>query len=101
MSHVQELSFTASLGGTSQKVAFSATSAASTELGSGTGGSMTVLVTTDLDCFVRQGTNPTALSDGTDQFITANAIYRISVQRGNKLAFIGAAAGNAYITPEN
>ena len=59
-----------------------------------------VLVTTDANCFVRQGTNPTALSDGTDQILLANQTYRCWVNSGNKLAFKTASGtGTVYLTP--
>lgn len=100
MAHVQEISFVATLGGTGQKVAFSTSSAASTALGTGQSGSMNVLVCVDTDCFMRQGASPTAVAD-TDLRIPAGQSFRVNVQCGNKLAFVGASAGNAYITPEN
>lgn len=101
MSTVRELSFAASLGGTSQKVALSTTSAQSTAIGSGQSGTVMCLVTLDADGFYRQGSNPTALSDGTDQILLANNTYRIPLVAGNKFAFILASGtGSAYITPE-
>lgn len=50
--------------------------------------------------FVRKGTNPTALSDGTDQYLVANFPYRIELMAGERLAIILASGtGNAYFTP--
>jgi hypothetical protein len=49
---------------------------------------------------MRQGSNPTALSNGTDQFIPANTLLRIvDIESGNKLAFIAGSAGTVYISP--
>jgi hypothetical protein len=101
MAHYRELSFVASLGGNSQKLALSTSSAQSATLGAGSTGTMTVLFTTDVDCFYRQGSNPVAVSDGTDQLIVSECTYRVQVLCGNKLAFVTASGtGNAYITPE-
>lgn len=54
--------------------------------------------------FIRQGTNPTAVADGTDQYLTANITYSLLLTPGNKIAFIKPATGSdgtAYITPVN
>lgn len=82
-------------GGASQKVVIGAVSAQSTALTNSR-----ALVTTTADCFVRQGTNPTALADGTDIFLSAG-VYRLSgITSGNKLAFItSAGVGDVFITP--
>jgi hypothetical protein len=51
-------------------------------------------------CFIRRGANPTALSDGTDQYIPADTLLRVALVAGEKLAFkTTAAAGTVYITP--
>lgn len=83
-------------GGQSQKVAVSTTSAQSTALQC-----KTVILCSDVDCFLRQGANPTALSDGTDQFLPAYNIVRFfNFHPGNKIAVKSTDAGNLYITPE-
>jgi len=83
-------------GGQSQKVAVSTTSAQSTALQC-----KTVVLCSDVDCFVRQGVDPTALSDGTDQFLPAYNIVRyFNFHPGNKIAVKSTAVGNLYITPE-
>ncbi len=59
-----------------------------------------VIVTPTVDVFLRQGTNPTALSTGVDQILLANNMYRVGpIARGNRLAFISASAGSVYLTP--
>jgi hypothetical protein len=83
-------------GGQSQKVAISGTSAQSTSLLC-----KSVVLCSDIDCFIRQGENPTALDDGTDQFLPAyNMVRYYNFHPGNKIAAIAATAGNLYITPE-
>jgi hypothetical protein len=105
MSYVRELSFVASQGGTSQKVAVTTSNTQSTALSRrdeiGQTADVYVLVTPDVACFFRQGSNPTAVSDGTDQYLAATVTYRVRVTGGNKLAFItGTGSGNVYLTPE-
>lgn len=54
----------------------------------------------DVDCYVRQGSNPLAVADGTDQFIPAGAFLRLTgIAKGNKLAIISSASGTVHITP--
>ena len=90
-------------GGQSSKVAISTTSAPSAAFGVATDAvpAQYVLVTPDINCFVRQGPGtPVAVADGTDQILLANNTYRVYVNSGNKLAFILAAGtGNVYLTP--
>lgn len=62
--------------------------------------STSVLVSPTVDCFVRQGANPTALSTGVDMFLFGGFTYRLQVIIGQRLALIGPGAGTAYITPE-
>lgn len=95
VSGVKELSIDIGAGGTSQVVAISATSAQSAAIASSR-----AVITPTVDCFVRQGSNPTALSDGTDQFLVGGQMYRVSLTAGNKLAFKTATGtGSVYITP--
>lgn len=84
-------------GGQSSKVAVSTTSAQSGLVGL----RGNVVVTPDATMFVRRGSNPTALSDGTDQILLANTTYRFyGLKSDDKLAFIMAVGtGNVYITP--
>lgn len=86
-------------GGLSQVVAISGTSAQSSVLT--TVGGVDALVTPTVDCFVRQGANPTALSNGTDMILLGGNTYRLSgIASGNRLAFItSGAAGSVFITP--
>lgn len=96
---VKELSLTVDEGGKSQKVTLlAATSAQSAAIDTEFAD-----VYSTVDCFVRAGANPTALSDGTDRFIPANTLLRLDginrAATGSKLAFIAAAAGTVYITP--
>jgi hypothetical protein len=92
---VAEQSIEANTGGTSQVVSISTTSAQSTAITTNT-----ALVYSTVDCFMRQGANPTALSNGTDQIIPATTLLRVSLTEGNKLAFITASgSGTVYITP--
>ena len=83
-------------GGQSQKVSLTTTSAQSTALQC-----KTVVLCSDVDCFIRQGSSPTALADGTDQFLPAyNMVRFFNYHPGNKIAAIAASSGNLYITPE-
>lgn len=88
------ISFTADAGGRSEKVVLSAASAQSAVLlGSA------VVVTPDVNCFIRMDVNPVALPD-VDRLLVANVAHRVTVSPGMKLALIAAGAGNAYITQE-
>lgn len=90
-----ELSTVVGTGGTSQAVSISGTSAQSTAIP----GNMALVYST-ADCFMRCGSNPTALSDGTDQFVPASTLLRVQLQGGGKLAFkTTGATGTVYITP--
>lgn len=88
-------------GGISQKIAISGASAQSAAFMSGQ--PIYVNLYVDTDCFARCGANPTALSDGTDQFIPSGPLFRYGpIPIGYKLAFKTAAgSGFAYITQEN
>lgn len=93
--HVQEISFSLGDPGLSQAVSISGTSAQSAVINASE-----VVVTPTADCFVRQGTNPTATSDGTDLFLLGLTSYRLGIARGAKLAFkTTGATGSVYITP--
>lgn len=82
-------------GGTCQKVAISSTSAQSAAIDA-----HLVHVTPTVDCYVREGANPTALSNGTDHFLVANATQAFTITHDNKLAFITtAASGSVHIAP--
>lgn len=83
-------------GGQSESVAISSTSAQSAVINTGD-----VVIVSTVDCFIRQGTSPTALSDGTDQFILANVAFRLTgIVKGSKIAAkTSAASGTLYISP--
>lgn len=91
----QEISFSLGDPGLSQALAISSTSAQSAVINA-----TSVVVTPTIDCFVRQGSNPTAVADGTDMFLLGSSAYRLALPRGNKLAFkTTSASGTVYITP--
>src|SRR3990172_7690254 len=86
---VTDQSLIALTGGQSAAVTISTTSAQSAAITTGW-----AIVTPSVDCFFRQGTNPTALSNGTDQILLAGNSYRINgIVSGDKLAFITASGG--------
>ena len=92
-------------GGQSTKIAVSIVSAQSAVFGGNQSGGIpdNYTITPDVNCFVRQGTNPTAVSDGTDQILFAGNQYRVSpCIPGNRFAFItSSGAGNVYLTPND
>ena len=95
--HVIEISLTAQEGGLSSKIALSNLSVQYTVPPK----CNSLMVTLDVDCFIRMGTNPTALADGTDQFLLGGNTFRITVSPGTKVAFISnGGSGYGYITPE-
>lgn len=91
-----EYSLKALDGGTSQALAVSTTSAPSAAISAGD----SVVVTPTVDVFFRKGSAPVAVSDGTDQFLLANSMYRLAgISGGEKLAFKTASGtGTVYIT---
>jgi hypothetical protein len=92
----RELSVIIDEGGTSQAVAISGTSAQSAAIAA-----RYAVVTLTTGAFLRRGSNPTALSDGTDRYLPAGIPFRVELVSGNKLAFkTSGASGTAYITPE-
>ena len=92
----KELSLTVTTGGTSQAVSISSTSAQSAAISASS-----VLVCATAACFVRRGSNPTALSNGTDQYLPADTLVRLDGwAAGDKLAFVTTGAtGTVYLTP--
>jgi hypothetical protein len=93
--NVQEISIVVDEGARSQAVAISSTSAQSAVIKT-----EDVIATPTVDVFVRQGANPTAVSDGTDILLLASTTYRLAVKPGNKLAFkTSSASGTVYLTP--
>ncbi|MEF3075160.1 hypothetical protein V2P20_08995 [Methylobacter sp. Wu1] len=82
-------------GGQTNAVSISTTSAQSSAINV-----EKVVIYSTVFCFVRQGANPTALSNGTDQPVPAETYLRVTLTPGNKLAFITASGtGTVYITP--
>lgn len=98
--NVREISCRLVVPGTSQTVSISAVSAQSAAI---KGTPSFLVVYTSTGCFVRYGVNPTALADGTDQYLVGGNQYRIEWNpewENYKIAFITtAAAGTVYITP--
>lgn len=83
-------------GGTSQKIAVSSTSAQSAAFSDHT----TCFLVNDVGVYLRQGSNPTALNDGTDVYLPAGSWRLVDIIDENKLAFICAAGvtGNVWLT---
>ena len=83
-------------GGESAAISISTTSAQTSVIKS-----TTAVVYATVECWLRQGANPTALSDGTDQYLPAGVQMRmVDITPGNKLAFKAASSGTVYITPD-
>lgn len=83
------------VSGQGQRLSVSAVSAQSAEIES-----TSCLIYSDVDCYVRQGSNPVALADGSDLFIPSGSLVRLfGITKGNKLAFIGATSGFVHLTP--
>ncbi len=79
----------------SQAVSVSTTSAQSSAI---SGTHVTIFATAA--CFMLAGANPTALSNGTCQYVPANTLLRVQIKSGAKLAFIvSTGAATVYITP--
>ena len=95
-SSIKQVSMSMLSGGQSQVVSISTSSAQSTAIPSGSA----VLCST-VACWVRQGSNPTALSNGTDQYLPAGMPMRFTgINPGNKIAAISSESGSLYITPD-
>lgn len=91
-------------GGQSVKVALSTTSAQGPVVSLPTnhpeGVPVKCLITLDAAGFIRKGTNPTAVSDGTDQYVPANTPFRVELMKNERVAAILATGtGNMYFTP--
>ena len=101
MSNSFETSLVPNTGGVSETVAISTVSAQSSALYPSYAGYVNIFST--VDCFMRMGTSPTALSTGVDQFIPGNNLLRIGpIAKDFKLAFITASGtGSVYITKES
>jgi hypothetical protein len=104
---IREISVKLDGGGNGAKVAISGTSAQSaalslkpTPVSGGADTRDSVLVYVNVDCFVRNGANPTAVVD-TDIPLAAGGMYRLSgIKDGEKLAFItSGATGSAWVYP--
>lgn len=93
-----DISLVPSIGATGLSVSVSTTSAQSAVISTTVDGYLTLW--SDVAVFMRQGTNPTALT--TDQYIPASQFLRIGpVAAGNKLAFITASGtGTVYLNKE-
>lgn len=104
---IREISIKLDGGGNGAKVAINGTSAQSAALSlkptpasGGADARDSVLIYSSVDCFVRNGANPTAVVD-TDVLVPAGLMVRLSgVKDGEKLAFVtGGASGNVWIYP--
>jgi hypothetical protein len=104
---LREISVKLDGGGSGAKIAISGASAQSAALSlksfptpGGADARDNVLVYVTVDCFVRNGTSPTAVVD-TDVLLPGPGLYRLSgIKDGEKLAFItSGAAGNAWVYP--
>lgn len=81
--------------GRGQKISVSTVSAQSAVLTDSS-----CVVHTSVDCYVRQGADPTAVADGSDQFIPAGALIRLGgLARGNRLAIIAVTSGTVHLMP--
>lgn len=96
-----EISLVPNVGASSESVAISTTSAQSSALFSSAAGYVNIF--SNVDCFMRMGTNPTALNTGVDQFIPGGNLLRVGpIPTSYKLAFITpSGTGTVYITKEN
>lgn len=94
--HVKADSIVTTAGGQSNKITVSSSSAQSVAINSNR---MTFYST--VDGFIRFGSNPTALSNGTDDFIPSGNKLRVSgLVSGEKFAFITTGGGGTlYYTP--
>lgn len=94
--HITAVSMIALKGGESQKISITNTSTQTSQINTGF-----VIITPTVDCFFRQGVNPIALNDGTDQFLQANNSYRIGqIIKGNLISFIAeSSSGTVYVSP--
>lgn len=91
----RETSLVIDAGGNSSSISISTTSAQSAASPNGE-----AVICPSVDCFVRSGANPTAVSTGADQFLVAGTQYRVKFAPGHKLAFITASGtGTVYFTP--
>lgn len=102
--NVVQISAEALSGGQSAKIATTTASAQGPVISLGTnqpkGTPVKCLITCDALTFGRKGTNPTALSDGTDQVFVANVPYLVELMEGERMAFIvPTSTGNVYFTP--
>lgn len=94
--YILQESVVALKGGTCATVSVSTTSAQSAAITA-----KRMVLYSSCDVFFRQGSNPTALADGTDQILPAYTMLRVvDIESGNKLAFKTASgAGTVYIAP--
>ena len=84
------------VGGISQRIEVSGTSAQSTVFSDNT----TVYMHNTIGVYVRQGTNPTALATGADLFIPIGTWRLTGIIDENKLAFITkGGVGEVHLTP--
>lgn len=102
--NTSQVSVEALSGGQSVKVATSTTSAQCPVVALPTnhleGLPVKCTVVVDALSFMRKGANPVAVSDGTDQVLLANTLYRVELLEGERLAVIvPTGTGNVYFTP--
>lgn len=98
--HVTQVGLDLNTGGASTEVVLSAASAQGPVVTLPTnhppGVPVKCLITTDVTCWLRKGSNPTAVS-GTDQKLVAGT-YRIELLVGERIAAIAGGAGTLNFT---
>lgn len=89
------LAFKIAVGGSCQQLSLSTTAIQSAAVD----GDL-VEITPNVDCYARTGSNPTAVSNGTDHFLVANATRLFAINQGDKISFITAVgSGSVKLAP--
>lgn len=87
--------FEMAVGGTCQKLSLSTVAVQSAVINA-----EMIEITPNIDCFARVGDDPTAVADGTDHFLVANATRLFTINAGKKISFITAVGtGSVKIAP--
>lgn len=100
--NITEITLDINNGGQSTLITLSATSAQGPVVvqpaGLPVGVPVPCVVTPDVNCWARKGTNPTAVQDSDIKLLAGNT-YRIQLMAGERLALVAAGAGTANFTP--